>query len=63
MQRRFIDWKDAHTHAQTVANLTRNNVAIRKVKEFGKTGFNVSFASTDDSDYANAEIVKPDAIR
>lgn len=33
------------------------NVAIRKVKEFGKVRFNVSFACHMDSDYFLAEIV------
>ncbi len=57
---RFIDWKDAHTYAQNQANTTGNDVAIRKVKEYGKTGYNVGFACVNDSDYALAEIVTPD---
>jgi len=56
---RFTEWKDAHTAAQSLANQCQLDVAIRKVKEFGKLGYNVSFASRNDSDYARAEIVKP----
>ena len=58
-QRRFTDWKDAHTAAVIYAREINMDVAIRKVKEFGQTGYNVSIASRNDSDYALAEIVKP----
>ncbi len=57
--RRFTDWKDAHTEAVKLARLCRSDVAIRKVKEYGKLGFNVSLACRNDSDYALAEIVRP----
>lgn len=60
---RFIEWQDAHKHAQAIANSCQLDVAIRKVKEYGKTGFNVSFACKNDSDYALAEIVKPDQVK
>ncbi len=56
---RFTDWKQAHTRAQELANQTGQNVALRKVSEFGKAGFNVSLASGNDSDYDRAEIVRP----
>ena len=56
---RFDTWKEAHEFAQNRANFTGLDVAIRRVKEFGKVGYNVSFASRNDSDYARAEIVKP----
>lgn len=56
---RFVNWKDAHTYAATLATQCKLDVAIRKVKEFGVVGFNVGFASRNDSDYAMAEIVKP----
>jgi hypothetical protein len=56
---RFLDWKEAHTEAQKRANEVGTDVAIRKVKEYGKIGYNISFASHNDSDYALAEIVKP----
>jgi ATPase family associated with various cellular activities (AAA) len=56
---RFTDWKAAHTYAQNLANTTGQDVAIRAANEFGKKGFNVSIASKNDSDYARAEIVKP----
>jgi len=60
MARRYEDWKEAHAEAQTLANQCNLDVAIRKVREFGKVGFNVTFASRNDSDYALAEIVKPE---
>ncbi len=58
-QKRFIDWKEAHAAAVEYANFVRMDVAIRKVKEFGRTGFNINIASHNDSDYAVAEIVRP----
>lgn len=61
MATRFADWKEAHTEAQKRANEVGADVAIRKISEFGKMGFNISFASRNDSDYALAEIVRPDA--
>lgn len=57
--RRFSDWKDAHDEATKLANHVKLDVAIRKVKEYGKVGYNVTLASRNDSDYALAEIVKP----
>jgi len=59
LMKRFIEWKDAHTHAQKLANDTKLDVAIRRTREYGRDGFNVSFASQNDSDYARAEIVRP----
>lgn len=59
MSIRLTNYKDAHQAAVELARLTRCDVAIRWVKEFGKDGFNVSLASKNDSDYARAEIVKP----
>ena len=56
---RFAEWKDARSYAEKTANDTCNDMAIRVVKEFGVKGFNVSFASKNDSDYARAEIVIP----
>ncbi len=58
-QKRFIDWKEAYAAAVEYANFVRMDVAIRKVKEFGRTGFNINIASRNDSDYALAEIVHP----
>jgi hypothetical protein len=57
--KRFTDWKDAHTAAVEYARDTQHDVALRRVREFGKTGFNISLASRNDSDYALAEIVTP----
>ncbi len=58
-QKRFTDWKEAHAAAVAYARDTQHDVALRKVKEFGRTGFNISLASRNDSDYALAEIVTP----
>jgi hypothetical protein len=58
-QKRFIDWKEAHSAAVAYANETKHDVALRIAKEYGKTGYNISLASRNDSDYYLAEIVKP----
>lgn len=58
---RFKKWSKAHEYARTQADSTGLDVAIRAVKEFGGLGYNVSFASRNDSDYARAEIVRPAA--
>lgn len=58
---RYGQWKDAHEAAQRWADESGLDVAIRRVREFGRDGFNVSFASRNDSDYAKAEIVRPAA--
>ena len=59
--RRFLDYADASREAHKLANESGLDVAIRKAKEFGKTGYNVGYASKNDSDYATAEIVRPAA--
>ena len=56
---RFTDYHEAARYARDKATASNLDVAIRRVKEFGKDGYNVSFASRNDSDYALAEIVKP----
>lgn len=56
---RFTDWHEAHRYAQDKADRSGLDVAIRRVKEYGRDGFNVSYASVNDSDYARAEIVQP----
>lgn len=61
MATRHATWKEAHIEAATLANRHKLDVAIRAVKEYGKLGYNVSFASVNDSDYARAEIVRPGA--
>lgn len=63
MSTRFINYHDAYDAAQSRAKQYNMDVAIRKVKEYGKLGYNVSFASRNDSDYALAEIVTPTAIK
>ena len=57
--KRFTDYNEAYKHASKLANEHRLDVAIRKVREFGITGLNVSFASRNDNDYCTAEIVQP----
>lgn len=56
---RFESWHDAHAFAENKADNSGLDVAIRAQKEYGRMGYNVSFASVNDSDYARAEIVKP----
>jgi hypothetical protein len=56
---RFTDYNEARTNAGIMSKVHNLDVAIRGVKEYGKKGFNISFASRNDSDYALAEIVKP----
>lgn len=60
MSRRFTKYEEARKEAQTRANSSGLDVAIRRVKEFGKDGFNVTYASRNDSDYDVAEIVTPE---
>jgi hypothetical protein len=57
--KRFTDYNQAYKHASQLANEHRLDVAIRKDREFGASGFNVGFASRNDSDYCTAEIVAP----
>ena len=56
---RFIEWVDARQNAVLKAKRLNMDMAIRRVKEYGKDGFNVTIASRNDSDYARAEIVTP----
>lgn len=62
MTSRFLNWHEARNHAQARANRDRLDVAIRGVREYGHDGYNVSLASRNDSDYARAEIVRPEAL-
>ena len=55
----FNEWSDAHRVAIDLANQFNHDVAIRKVRWYGKTQYVVSLASRNDSDYAAAEIVTP----
>jgi len=59
MSRRFTDWKEAHRAAIDLADQVGLDVAIRRQREYGKDGFNLSLACKMDSDYARAEIVRP----
>ena len=59
MSWRFADYHEAYNAAVDKARSCGLDVAIRFVKEYGKAGYNVSFASRNDSDYARAEIVTP----
>ena len=58
-QTRFTDWKEAHIAAVEYARECNHDVALRKTKEYGRTGYNVNLASRNDSDYTLAEIVRP----
>jgi hypothetical protein len=59
MSRRYTDYQEAYNAAVELATSCNIDVAIRAVREYGKPGFNVAFASKNDSDYARAEIVTP----
>lgn len=59
MIRRFEFYRNAVQEARVMATKTGLDMAVRRVKEYGRDGYNVSFASRNDSDYARAEIVKP----
>ena len=63
MSQRFTSYDEAYEAARQKANDANLDVAIRRVKEFGKWGYNVTYASKNDSDYALAEIVKPGSIK
>ena len=59
MASQHTNWRTANEAAQTLACKTGLNVALRRVKEFGRIRYIVSFASNDGSDLARAEIIKP----
>ena len=59
MSTRFTTYLEAWEAARVQATSSNLDVAIRRTREYGKDGFNVSYASRNDSDYARAEIVKP----
>lgn len=56
-------YEEALAEARERASRSSLDVAIRRCKEFGRDGFNVGYASRNDSDYALAEIVTPDNAR
>lgn len=58
----FKDYNAARLEAQNRADRTGLDVAIRKGSKYDP-GFNVSYASRNDSDYARAEIVRPGELR
>ena len=57
MSHRFTDYHEAYDAARALSDQTQHDVAIRGVKEYGRPGFNVILACTNDSDYARAEII------
>ena len=59
MSRFFTEYRDAARWARAEATILRNDVAIRRVTEYGKRGYAVSYASRNDSDYTTAEIIRP----
>lgn len=59
----FDDYSEAATEARRRANNGLGlDAAIRKVREYGRVRYAVSYAAVMDSDYALAEIVKPDPV-
>ncbi len=55
------EYHQAREFAQQQADNTKLDMVIRKVREFGIPGFNVSFACKNDSDYSLGEIVSPNS--
>ena len=53
---RYVTWEAAHDAAQALANRYGLDVAIRRVREHGRDGYNVTFSAHTD---APAEVVKP----
>ena len=62
MASQHTDWHAAHAAAQKLARETGLNIALRRVKEFGRVRYVVAFASNDGSDLARAEIITPTTI-
>lgn len=58
----FSDYNEARATAQTRANSRGIPMAIRKASKYDKPGYIVSSASSNDSDFAVAEIVRPDPL-
>ncbi|KKN83831.1 hypothetical protein LCGC14_0294840 [marine sediment metagenome] len=56
---RYKTRHEAREAALAKAHKLGLDVAIRRTKEYGKEGYNVSLACTNDSDYIKAEIVRP----
>lgn len=63
MSTRYANYEDAYDAAVTRARTANIDVAIRRTSEYGKWGYNVSYASRNDSDYVRAEIVTPNHPR
>ena len=59
MASQHTNWRTANEVAQKLADETGLNVALRRVREFGRIRYIVSFASNDGSDLARAEIITP----
>lgn len=55
----FDCYHAAHKRAIALARATNLDVAIRRVREYGRERLAVSLACVNDSDYARAEIVRP----
>lgn len=58
---RFQTWEEARIAALAKAHALQVDMAIRRVREYGREGFNVTVACRNDSDYALAEIVRWDS--
>ena len=56
---RVTTWIEARTQALAQAHKLNLDIAIRRVREYGRDGFNVTVACKNDSDYMLAEVVRP----
>ena len=56
----FDSYHKARQAAEIAAHETCLDIAIRKVKEYGRVRYSISFAARNDSDYTRAEIVRPE---
>ena len=59
MADRYTDYTAAYEYARAQADRLGLDMAIRRVREYGRDGFNVGIARRQDSDDARAEIVGP----
>lgn len=59
----FDDYRQAFACAERKALESGTDMAIRRVREYGRVRYVVSFACIADSDYARAEIVRPQTRR
>lgn len=61
----YDDWHEARAEAQRRANAAQLDVGIRKVREYGRTRFVVSYLPRADRRYGDdlrCEVVTPEAL-